>query len=225
MTIGVGAVLTMVAIGTGAESAIEDQIRAAGMNLIVVTAGNYKVKSTEDFGGGAVEPSAVACATATRRRALAARSGISRERRRSVLVAASRRRPDGETRSPDREAAAGRRRGRTGIGRHADGCRCRRDPARGRRPVRRRGSASERARQSGRQALVHPASRHRHDAAADPPRLDVQQRPFFQDERTVARRTGDRARQHCRRKAVRDGGSRSARTSRSGISRSRSSGS
>src|SRR3954465_3280773 len=58
MTIGVGAVLTMVAIGTGAESAIEDQIRAAGMNLIVVTAGNYRIKSTEDFGGGAVEPSA-----------------------------------------------------------------------------------------------------------------------------------------------------------------------
>jgi len=58
MTIGVAAVLTMIAIGSGAETAIEDQIRAAGMNLIVVTAGNYKVKSTEDFGGGAVEPSA-----------------------------------------------------------------------------------------------------------------------------------------------------------------------
>ena len=58
MTIGVAAVLAMIAIGTGAESAIEDQIRAAGMNLIIVTAGNYKVKSTEDFGGGAVEPSA-----------------------------------------------------------------------------------------------------------------------------------------------------------------------
>ena len=58
MTIGVAAVLTMVAIGTGAETAIEDQIRAAGMNLIVVTAGNYKMKSTDDFGGGAVEPSA-----------------------------------------------------------------------------------------------------------------------------------------------------------------------
>ncbi len=58
MTIGVAAVLTMVAIGTGAQAAIEDQIKAAGMNLIVVTAGNYKVKSTEDFGGGAVEPSA-----------------------------------------------------------------------------------------------------------------------------------------------------------------------
>jgi len=58
MTIGVAAVLSMIAIGTGAETAIEDQIRAAGMNLIVVTAGNYKIKSTDDFGGGAVEPSA-----------------------------------------------------------------------------------------------------------------------------------------------------------------------
>jgi putative ABC transport system permease protein len=58
MTIGVAAVLAMIAVGTGAEAAIEDQIRAAGMNLIVVTAGNYKVKATDDFGGGAVEPSA-----------------------------------------------------------------------------------------------------------------------------------------------------------------------
>src|SRR2546430_3793833 len=58
MTIGVAAVLAMIAIGTGAEAAIGDQIRAAGMNLIVVTAGNYKVKATDDFGGGAVEPSA-----------------------------------------------------------------------------------------------------------------------------------------------------------------------
>src|SRR3982751_2757115 len=58
MTIGVAAVLAMIAIGTGAEAAIGDQIRAAGMNLIIVSAGNYKVKSTEDFGGGAVEPSA-----------------------------------------------------------------------------------------------------------------------------------------------------------------------
>jgi putative ABC transport system permease protein len=58
MTIGVAAVLAMIAIGTGAEAAIGDQIRAAGMNLIVVTAGNYKVKSTDDFGGGAIEPSA-----------------------------------------------------------------------------------------------------------------------------------------------------------------------
>src|SRR5204862_4276467 len=58
MTIGVAAVLAMIAIGTGAEAAIGDQIRAAGMNLIVVTPGNYKVKSTNDYGGSAVEPSA-----------------------------------------------------------------------------------------------------------------------------------------------------------------------
>jgi putative ABC transport system permease protein len=58
MTIGVAAVLAMIALGTGAENAIEDQIRAAGMNLIVVTAGNYKAKTYDDFGGTAVEPSA-----------------------------------------------------------------------------------------------------------------------------------------------------------------------
>src|SRR5262245_59931715 len=51
MTIGVAAVLTMVALGRGAEDAIERQVRAAGMNLIVVTAGNYKMKSEDDFGG------------------------------------------------------------------------------------------------------------------------------------------------------------------------------
>jgi putative ABC transport system permease protein len=51
MTIGVAAVLTMIALGTGAEGAIEQQVRAAGMNLIVVTAGNYKMKTEEDFGG------------------------------------------------------------------------------------------------------------------------------------------------------------------------------
>jgi putative ABC transport system permease protein len=51
MTIGVAAVLTMIALGTGAEAAIEQQVRAAGMNLIVVTAGNYKSKTEEDDGG------------------------------------------------------------------------------------------------------------------------------------------------------------------------------
>jgi putative ABC transport system permease protein len=51
MTIGVAAVLTMIALGTGAETAIEQQVRAAGMNLIVVTAGNYKAKTEEDIGG------------------------------------------------------------------------------------------------------------------------------------------------------------------------------
>jgi len=41
----------MVALGTGAEAAIEQQVRAAGLNLIVVTAGNYKMKTEDDFGG------------------------------------------------------------------------------------------------------------------------------------------------------------------------------
>ena len=41
MIIGVAAVITMVALGTGAQEQIEDQIRAAGTNLIMVRAGNW----------------------------------------------------------------------------------------------------------------------------------------------------------------------------------------
>src|SRR5881628_1646949 len=37
---------------------LQTALTIAGMKLIVVTAGNYKVKTTDDFGGGAVEPSA-----------------------------------------------------------------------------------------------------------------------------------------------------------------------
>jgi putative ABC transport system permease protein len=43
MIIGVAAVITMVALGNGAQQAIEQQIRAAGTNLIIVTAGNWTV--------------------------------------------------------------------------------------------------------------------------------------------------------------------------------------
>lgn len=43
MSVGVATVLTMIALGTGAQKAIQDQVRAAGMNVIVVTAGNYKM--------------------------------------------------------------------------------------------------------------------------------------------------------------------------------------
>ena len=35
MIIGVGAVITMVALGTGAQSSIEEQIKAAGTNMII----------------------------------------------------------------------------------------------------------------------------------------------------------------------------------------------
>src|SRR5574339_345619 len=41
MIIGVGAVITLVAMGNGAQSMIEDQIKGAGTNLITVNAGNF----------------------------------------------------------------------------------------------------------------------------------------------------------------------------------------
>jgi putative ABC transport system permease protein len=45
MIIGVAAVITMVALGTGAQASIEDQIRSAGTNMIMVNSGNFS------FGG------------------------------------------------------------------------------------------------------------------------------------------------------------------------------
>src|SRR5262245_48680590 len=41
MIIGVAAVITLVALGKGAQQAIEDQIRAAGTNLVNINAGNF----------------------------------------------------------------------------------------------------------------------------------------------------------------------------------------
>ncbi len=41
MIIGVGAVITMVALGNGAQTTIEEQIKAGGTNLINVNAGNF----------------------------------------------------------------------------------------------------------------------------------------------------------------------------------------
>src|ERR1700756_3685927 len=41
MSVGVGALVTSVALGRGAQQAINEQLRAAGANVIVVTAGNY----------------------------------------------------------------------------------------------------------------------------------------------------------------------------------------
>src|SRR5262245_57528003 len=40
MIIGVAAVIVMVAIGTGARTSIENQIRSAGSNLVMVNAGS-----------------------------------------------------------------------------------------------------------------------------------------------------------------------------------------
>src|SRR5512146_387562 len=41
MIIGVAAVITMVALGTGAQTSIEAQIQSAGTNIIIVMAGNF----------------------------------------------------------------------------------------------------------------------------------------------------------------------------------------
>ena len=41
MIIGVGAVITMVALGTGAQAAIEEQIKATGTNTITIMSGNF----------------------------------------------------------------------------------------------------------------------------------------------------------------------------------------
>src|SRR5437764_14452703 len=41
MIIGVAAVMTMVALGNGAQQSVEQDVRSAGTNLIHVNAGNY----------------------------------------------------------------------------------------------------------------------------------------------------------------------------------------
>ncbi len=56
LSIGVGAVLVTVAIGSGAQRAIHDQVRAAGLNVILVKAGNYRTKG--EGGGGVLAPHA-----------------------------------------------------------------------------------------------------------------------------------------------------------------------
>src|SRR3954468_24297708 len=42
MIIGVGAVITMVALGRGAQATIEEQVKSAGTNLININSGNFQ---------------------------------------------------------------------------------------------------------------------------------------------------------------------------------------
>ena len=58
MMIGVGTVLAMIAVGSGAQRSITGQVRAAGMNIIVVTSGNYKMPQQWTSQGEAEEPTA-----------------------------------------------------------------------------------------------------------------------------------------------------------------------
>ena len=41
LIIGVGAVMTMVALGNGAQAAVESDVKSAGTNIVYVSAGNY----------------------------------------------------------------------------------------------------------------------------------------------------------------------------------------
>ncbi len=65
MIIGVAAVIAMVALGTGAQSSIESQIKAAGTNLITVMAGNFMAGGVR-MGSGAASTLTVEDAVAIR---------------------------------------------------------------------------------------------------------------------------------------------------------------
>ncbi len=51
MIIGVGAVITMVAIGKGAQQTIEDQVKAAGTNMITINSGNFSMGAVRQGSG------------------------------------------------------------------------------------------------------------------------------------------------------------------------------
>src|SRR5262245_10990555 len=53
MIIGVSAVITMVALGTGAQSSIDAQIQSAGTNTIIVSAGNFNMGGVRQGQGAA----------------------------------------------------------------------------------------------------------------------------------------------------------------------------
>jgi putative ABC transport system permease protein len=53
MIIGVGAVIAMVALGTGAQTSIETQIKSAGTNMITVSAGNFNQGGVRQGSGAA----------------------------------------------------------------------------------------------------------------------------------------------------------------------------
>ena len=47
MAVGVATVLAMMSLGTGAQRAIQDQVKAAGMNMLIVTAGNFQAQRAD----------------------------------------------------------------------------------------------------------------------------------------------------------------------------------
>ena len=97
MIIGVGAVITMVALGRGAQATIEEQVKSAGTNLITIIAGNF-TPGRRPPGPGHVE-----LADAGRRDGAARGAGRPVRRRRRELA---RRRSSPATRTGRRRSRA-----------------------------------------------------------------------------------------------------------------------
>jgi len=57
VSIGVGALVTSIGLGRGARQAIDEQLRAAGANMIVVTSGNYRPQGEPQQEGAAGDES------------------------------------------------------------------------------------------------------------------------------------------------------------------------
>jgi putative ABC transport system permease protein len=53
MIIGVSAVITLVALGTGAQAQIEAQIKAGGTNMVTISAGNFTMGGVRGGSGAA----------------------------------------------------------------------------------------------------------------------------------------------------------------------------
>jgi putative ABC transport system permease protein len=56
VTIGVAAVIVMVAVGSGARHTVEQHVKAAGVNMIQITAGNYSQGDQDPSSGEVVDP-------------------------------------------------------------------------------------------------------------------------------------------------------------------------
>jgi ABC-type antimicrobial peptide transport system permease subunit len=63
ITMGVAAVIVMVAVGSGARHTVEQHVKAAGVNMIQVTAGNYSRGDQDPSSGEVVDPGNLAGAS------------------------------------------------------------------------------------------------------------------------------------------------------------------
>jgi ABC-type antimicrobial peptide transport system permease subunit len=63
ITIGVAAVIVMVAVGSGARHTVEQHVKAAGVNMIQITAGNYSRGDLDPSSGEVVDPGNLADAS------------------------------------------------------------------------------------------------------------------------------------------------------------------